>query len=120
MVHVLHVCTCVSGWLLSCLADMRAITAPEFFHWLHHDEHAANAQLKPGPANTIFTPSTSESRLQLVPPPPPGGDAAAVPRGSLVEPSNERGWSWADVQVRTNEAWVNDNGADPSTGHTAG
>ncbi len=81
---------------------MKVMVSPEFHHWVKHSDHAQGVQLQPTPANTILHAAGNDPALQLVPPQPPGGDAAAVPRGSMVEPSSKIGWSWADVQVRQN------------------
>ncbi len=80
-------------------ADMHGMVPPEFAHWLKHTDAGRAAKTQPGEDNVIFKAAPGAEALSLRPPLASGGDSSAVPVGSVVKASNDKGWSWYDVMV---------------------
>ncbi len=78
---------------------MHGMVPPEFAHWLKHTDAGRAANPKPSSDNVVFRAAPGAEALSLKPPLAPGGDSTAVPRGSVVKASTDRGWSWYDVMV---------------------
>lgn len=82
-------------------AELHAITYPELRYWLTTNQ-SAGAGLAPGKGNTVFVlPEKPGAGLELEPPTGPNRDSRGPDAGGLVKPQPTKGWSLADVQVRT-------------------
>ncbi len=100
----MYVCVCGRVCIGVCVcvyADMHGMISPEFAHWLKHTDAGRTANTQATPDNTLFIVSPDAPSLTLTPPVKEGGDSGAVPVGSVVAPSDDKGWSWYDVMVST-------------------